>query len=65
MHLSSESQVVDHGFPIFLWQSAMPIIVGCITGCMWGGSGMPNCINYFVTFTVYTWLTSVAMGHIM
>jgi len=54
MHLSSKSQVVDHECLIFLWQSVLPIIVGWVTGCMWknNDSGIPNCLNYFVIFTL-------------
>jgi len=60
------SQILDHGPPIFTWQSAnhtlycglvCRLLVEKITA-----SDVPNCINYFVIIIVYTQFTNVAVG---
>jgi hypothetical protein len=57
----------DHGRLQFIWERVTPLL--------WFGlwvallnmtiSGIPNRLNYFVIFALYSWSTNVAASHII
>jgi hypothetical protein len=61
--------VLNHGHPNFLWQTAIPIIVGWFTGHRWKNNTvwyrLHNHLNYYEILIVHTYFKNVFVGCIL